>query len=99
MSVRTGRIGIAAVAGAWVVSLAAAFLLNRGEDVGRLVALLAASLGAISKGPVWGLAGLLASVAGVTIGALIGVAWYGLGHTIQSRIGAGAKQRAGGGAG
>jgi hypothetical protein len=95
MSVRTGRIGIAAVAGAWVVSLAAAFLLNRGEDVGRLVALLAASLGAISKGPVWGLAGLLASVAGVTIGALIGVAWYGLGHTIQSRIEPATKHRSG----
>jgi len=95
MSVRTRRIGIGAVAGAWVVLLAAAFLLNRGEDVGRLVTLLSASLGALSKGPVWGLAGLLASVAGVTIGALIGLAWYGLGHTIQSRIEPSTNHRAG----
>ena len=86
MSARTRRIGIAAVAGAWVVSLAAAFLLNRGDDVGRLATLLAACVAAFSQGPVWGLAGLLSSVAGAAIGALIGLAWYGLGHAILSRM-------------
>jgi hypothetical protein len=86
MNVRARRIGIAALAGAWVLSLAGAFLLNRGEDVGRLPALLAASVAALSRGPVWGLAGLLSSVAGVAIAALIGLAWYGLGHTILPRV-------------
>jgi hypothetical protein len=86
MNARVRRIGISALVGAWVLSLAGAFLLNRGEDVGRLSALLAASVAALSRGPVWGLAGLLSSVAGVTIAALIGLAWYGLGHTILSRV-------------
>jgi len=86
MSVRTRQIGMAAVAGAWVVALAAGFLLNRGEDVGRLPTLLAPSVGALSRGPVWGLAGLLPSLVGVTIAALIGLAWYGVGQAILSRI-------------
>jgi hypothetical protein len=86
MSARARWIGIAAIAGAWLLSLAGAFLLNRGDDLGRLPALVAASIQALSRGPVWGFAGLLSSVAGLAIAALIGVAWYGLGHTILSRV-------------
>lgn len=86
MSARTRQIGIAAVTGAWMVALSAAFLLNRGEDVGRLPTLLASFLGALTRGPVWGMSGLLPSMAGVTIAALIGLAWYGLGHAILSQV-------------
>ncbi|HEX7212839.1 MAG TPA: hypothetical protein VF578_01395, partial [Methylomirabilota bacterium] len=97
MSARIRPIAIAALAGAWVVVLAGAFLLNRGDDVGRLPVLLGASIGALSRGPVWGLAGLVSSVAGVIIAALIGVAWYGVGHTILSRLeeatGPGSRER------
>lgn len=86
MSARIRPIAIAALAGGWVVVLAGAFLLNRGDDVGRLPALIGASIGALSRGPVWRLTGLVSSVAGVVIASLIGVAWYGLGRTILSRV-------------
>ncbi|HUM18527.1 MAG TPA: hypothetical protein VL086_22735 [Candidatus Nitrosotalea sp.] len=75
-------IGIVGVAGAWWLSLATAFLWNRGDDVGRLPALLAASAVALIRGPVWGLSGLLSSTAGAAIAGLVGLAWYGLGSAI-----------------
>ncbi|HEU4438929.1 MAG TPA: hypothetical protein VFT36_06745, partial [Methylomirabilota bacterium] len=86
MSARIRQIGIAALAGAWVSWLAGTFLLNRGDDVGRLPMLVAASIARFSRGPVWGLTGLLSSVVGVIIAALIGLAWYGLGRAILSRV-------------
>lgn len=86
MSARIRPTVIAALAAAWIVVLAGAFLLHRADDVGRLPALIAASAAAFSRGPGWGLAGLLSSVAGVTIAVLIGTAWYGLGRTILSRV-------------
>ena len=57
MTARPRRIGVLAVAGAWWLVLAVAFLLNRGEDVGRLPALLATSLARLAHEPVWGRAG------------------------------------------
>jgi hypothetical protein len=96
MSARARQIGIAAVAGAWLLSLAGAFLLNRGDDVARLPALLTASVAALSRGPVWGEAGFLSSVVGVIIAALIGLAWYGLGRTILSRMDQSVSPRPGG---
>lgn len=86
MSARARRIGVVAVAGAWWLSLAAAFLLNRGDDVGRLPALAATFFTALARGPVWGLAGFLASTVGVLIAGLMSLAWLGLGDTILRRI-------------
>ena len=45
------RIGVLAVAGAWWLGLAGAFLLNRGEDVGRLPALTGTVLSRLAQGP------------------------------------------------
>ena len=86
MSTRARRIGVIAVAGAWWLSLAVAFLLNRGDDVGRLPVLVPAFLGALARGPVFGLTGFLSSLAGLLLAGLIGLAWYGLGHAILGRI-------------
>jgi hypothetical protein len=86
MSARARRIGIAAITGAWALLLAGAFLLNRADDVGRLPALIAAVATSLVRGPVWGIPGLLSSMAGVGIAAMVGVAWYGLGGAIVSRI-------------
>ncbi len=80
------RIGVLAVAGAWWLGLAGAFLLNRGEDVGRLPALIGTVLSRLAQGPVWGATGLL-SLTGLLIAGLIGLAWYGLGDAIVRRIG------------
>ena len=86
MSARARRIGVIAVAGAWWLSLAVAFLLNRGDDVGRLPSLASAFLGALARGPVFGLSGGLSSLAGLALAGLIGLAWFGLGHAILRRI-------------
>jgi hypothetical protein len=75
------RIGVLAVAGAWWLVLAVAFLLNRGEDVGRLPALMSTSLARLAHEPVWGPAGIQ-SLVGLLIAGLIGLAWYGLGAAI-----------------
>ena len=82
MSARAREIGVVAVAGAWWIFLAITFLWNRGDDVGRLPALTASFAVSLAHGPVWGLGGLLASLAGTTLAALIGLAWYGLGAAI-----------------
>ena len=82
MSARAREIGVVAVAGAWWLFLAITFLWNRGDDVGRLPALTASFAVSLAHGPVWGLGGLLASLAGTTLAALIGLAWYGLGAAI-----------------
>ena len=82
MSARAREIGGVAVAGAWWIFLAITFLWNRGDDVGRLPALTASFAVSLAHGPVWGLGGLLASLAGTTLAALIGLAWYGLGAAI-----------------
>jgi len=86
MTARAQRIGVLAVAGAWWLVLAAAFLLNRGEDAGRLPALIETVLSRVAQGPVWGTAGLN-SLVGLLIAGLVGLAWYGLGDTIVRRIG------------
>jgi hypothetical protein len=86
MTAGARRLGVLAVAGAWWLMLAAAFLLNRGEDAGRLPALVGTVLSRAAQGPVWGPAGLH-SLAGLLIAGLIGLAWYGLGDTIARRIG------------
>src|SRR5258705_11519856 len=78
--------GVMAGAGAWWLSLAIAFLWNRGDDVGRLPSLTAAFVAALAHGPLWGLAGLLASLAGAALAGLIRVGWYGLGGTIAPRL-------------
>ena len=85
MTARARRIGVLAVAGAWWLVLAVAFLLNRGEDVGRLPTLLATSLARLVHEPVWGRAGIQ-SLVGLLIAGLVGLAWYGLGETIVRRV-------------
>jgi hypothetical protein len=82
MSARARRIGVAAVAGMWWLSLAVAFLVNRGDDVGRLPVLVVAFLATMAAGPVWGLTGFLSSVAGLAVAALMALAWYGLGEAL-----------------
>jgi hypothetical protein len=82
VSARAREIGVIAVAGAWWLSLATAFLWNRGDDVARLPALATSFVTALVHGPVWNPAGLLASLAGVALAGLIGLAWYGLGDAI-----------------
>ena len=86
MSARARGIGVVAVAGAWWLLLAIAFLWNRGDDVGRLPALGASFVAALGHGPVWGPAGLGASLAGATLAGLIGLAWYGVGDGIVRRL-------------
>lgn len=86
MTARARRIGVLAVAGAWWLVLASAFLLNRGEDAGRLPALIETVLSRVAQGPVWGPAGL-DSLVGLLIAGLVGLAWYGLGDAIIRRIG------------
>ncbi len=85
MTARARRIGVLAVAGAWWLMLAVPFLLNRGEDVGRLSTLLATSLARLVHEPVWGRAGIQ-SLIGLLIAGLVGLAWYGLGETIVRRV-------------
>jgi hypothetical protein len=94
MSARARDIGVIAVAGAWWLILAVAFLGHRGDDVGRLPALSAAFIASLSRGPVWGAAGFLASLAGLLLAGLIGLAWYGLGDAIGRRLPAGPERRA-----
>jgi hypothetical protein len=79
---RAREIGVIAVAGAWWLSLATAFLWNRGDDLGRLPALATSFVTGLVRGPVWNPAGLLASLAGAALAGLIGLAWYGLGDAI-----------------
>jgi len=86
VNTRAREIGVIAGAGAWWLSLAIAFLWNRGDDVGRLPSLTAAFVAALAHGPLWDLAGLLASLAGAALAGLIGLAWYGLGDTIARRL-------------
>ena len=86
MSARARDIGVIAVAGTWWLVLAVAFLGHRGDDVGRLPTLSAAFIASLSREPVWGAAGLLASLAGLLLAGLIGLAWYGLGYAIGRRL-------------
>ncbi|MGH7368530.1 MAG: hypothetical protein ACREK9_19170, partial [Candidatus Rokuibacteriota bacterium] len=86
MSARAREIGLIAVAGAWWLFLAVAFLLNRGDDVGRLPALAASFVASLSRGPVWGSTGFLASLAGLALAGLTGLAWYGLGDALARRL-------------
>ena len=79
------RVGIAAVASAWWLALAWAFLSNRGDDVGRLPTLIPAALAELLRGPVFGPAGVQ-SLIGVAIAACIGLAWYGLGDAMVRRL-------------
>lgn len=88
MTTRAERIGVVAVAGAWWLSLAVAFLLNRGDDVGRLPALAAAVLASMARGPVWGLAGGLSSIGGLVMAILMVLAWYGLGDVTLRAVAA-----------
>jgi hypothetical protein len=83
---RARAIGVVAGAGLWWLVLAGAFLLGRGDDLGQLPALIAASTSGLVRGPVWGWAGLGASMAGLALAGLIGLAWYGLGHAIAHRL-------------
>jgi len=86
VNTRAREIGVIAGAGAWWLSLAIAFLWNRGDDVGRLPSLTAAFVASLAHAPLWGPAGLLASLAGAALAGLIGLAWYGLGDTIARRL-------------
>ncbi|HEV3349802.1 MAG TPA: hypothetical protein VHC93_22125, partial [Methylomirabilota bacterium] len=85
MTAGARRTGVLAVAGAWWLVLAVAFLLGRGEDVGHLPGLASASLARLAHGPVWGPAGIQ-SLIGVLIAGLIGLAWYGLGDAIVRHV-------------
>jgi hypothetical protein len=85
MTAQPRRIGVLAVAGAWWLVLAVAFLLNRGEDVGRLPTLLATSLARLAHEPVWARAAIQ-SLTGLLIAGLVGLAWYGLGDAIVRRV-------------
>ena len=84
MTARARRLGVLAVAGAWWLVLAVAFLLNRGEDVGRLPTLVPTSLAHLAHEPVWGPAGIQ-SLVGLLIAVVVGLAWYGLGDEIVRR--------------
>ncbi len=95
MSARAREIGIIAFTGAWWLLLAIAFLWNRGDDVGRLPALTGAFVASLARGPVWGVAGLLAALGGLVLAGLIGLAWYGLGDAIGRRLPAGREGRYG----
>jgi hypothetical protein len=86
VNARARETGVIAVAGAWWLFLAIAFLWNRGHDVGRLPGLIASFFASFKHGPVWGLTGLLASLAGAALAGLIGLAWYGLGAAIARRL-------------
>jgi hypothetical protein len=86
VSARAREIGVIAVAGTWWLFLAIGFLWNRGDDVGRLPALIASFVASLAHGPVWGLTGFLVSLAGAALAGLIGLAWYGLGGAIARRI-------------
>ena len=79
-------IGVIAGAGAWWLFLTAAFLLNRTGDVGRLPELIALFGGSLARGPVWGLAGFSASLAGLFLAGLIALAWWGLGQAVGRRL-------------
>jgi hypothetical protein len=70
------------LAGAWWLALAVAFLLHRGDDVGRLPGLLGRMLGALARQPIVSAMGLIAAAGGVLIACLVVAAWYGLGDLI-----------------
>jgi hypothetical protein len=77
------RRGVLTIASLWLLALVVGFFLNRGEDAGRLAALLR-SLGASLAGePAVGLSGLAASAGGLLIAGLIVLAWFGLGHLVM----------------
>jgi len=82
MTPRARWIGATAVSGVWGLALAVTFLLNRGDDVGRLPALIQTFTSALTRGPLLGLGGLGASIGGLTTAALMGSAWLGLGDAI-----------------
>src|SRR4029077_3920101 len=85
MTAGARRTGVLAVAGAWWLVLAMAFLLGRGEDVGHLPGLVSTSFARLAHGPVWGPAGIQ-SLVGVLIAVLVGLAWYGLGDAIVRHV-------------
>src|SRR4029077_12616429 len=85
MTAGARRTGVLAVAGAWWLVLAVAFLLGRGEDVGHLPGLVSTSFARLAPGPVWGPAGIQCLI-GVLIAGLIGLAWYGVGDTIVRHV-------------
>ena len=85
MTAGARRAGVLAVAGAWWLVLAVAFLRGRGEDVGQLPGLVSTSFARLAHGPVWGPAGIQ-SLIGVLIAGLIGLAWYGLGDAIVRHV-------------
>ncbi|MGH9819351.1 MAG: hypothetical protein ACRD43_04205, partial [Pyrinomonadaceae bacterium] len=61
----------------FAVACVVAFLAYRGSDVGQLPSLI----GNLGGGPLFG-SGIADSLAGVVIGVLIGVSWFGLGSVI-----------------
>ena len=85
MTAGARRTGVLAVAGAWWLVLAVAFLLGRAEDVGHLPSLVSIGFARLAHGPVWGPAGIQALI-GLLIAGLIGLAWYGLGDVIVRHV-------------
>jgi len=78
---RTGRLAVLSFA-AWALLLVTAFVLDRGDDIGRLPALLHRLVTTTFEQRVFGVSGLLQSAAGLSIAGLIALAWYGVGDRI-----------------
>ncbi|HZJ69704.1 MAG TPA: hypothetical protein VFF36_02145, partial [Planctomycetota bacterium] len=86
MSPGARRAGLVIIASAWLLTLIVAFLMHRGDDVGRLPALSLTFITALARAPRIGAAGLAASALGLATGGLIVLAWYGLGDLIARLI-------------
>jgi len=82
MSAPARRVGPVVAVSAWLLLLGTSFFLNRGDDVGRLPALLRSLSSSLVTGPVFGASGFFASAAGLGLAALIVAGWYGLGDLI-----------------
>ena len=86
MSPGTRRAGLVVIASAWLLTLIVAFLVHRGDDVGRLPALSVTFITGLARAPLIGAAGLAASALGLAMAGLIVFAWYGLGDLIARLV-------------
>ncbi|MBI1847218.1 MAG: hypothetical protein HYR86_09635, partial [Candidatus Rokubacteria bacterium] len=70
------------VSAGWAILLAVAFLASRGQDVGRLPALLASFATDLARGPMATGRALADDLAALLIAALVVCAWYGVGSCL-----------------
>ena len=59
------------------------FFQQRGDDAGRLPELLGASIASLAREPVFGAAGLAATLGGLVVAAAIMLAWLGMGDLVM----------------